>query len=118
MELTRIFEFDSAHKLPWYQGKCSNLHGHTWSLEITVSGQINKNGIVIDFVDLKKIVNENVVEKLDHSYLNDIIENPTAENIIFWVGEQIKEKLELQNIKLSKIRLYETKNSYAEQDFR
>jgi len=67
--------FDSAHKLEWHQGKCQNLHGHRWEVEIRIKTiRLDENGIVIDFGDLKRILP-------DHQNLNDWIPNPTAENI-------------------------------------
>ena len=64
MLITKEFTFDAAHKLDWHQGKCKNLHGHTYKLQVTVVGELNKNGIVIDFGDLKNIVNNKVIEVL------------------------------------------------------
>ena len=108
MEITKEFTFDSAHQLNWHQGKCKNLHGHTYKLRVTVKGEIKQNGIIIDFGELKKIVNESVIEQLDHKFLNDIIDNPTAENLIVWIWDQLKSKLNL-----SEIRLWETPTSYV-----
>jgi 6-pyruvoyltetrahydropterin/6-carboxytetrahydropterin synthase len=110
MLISKIFTFDSAHKLPNYKGKCANLHGHTWKLIIAVEGEVNKKtGMIIDFNEIKKIVNEKVIEKLDHAYLNDTLENPTCENITLWIQK------ELTSLKgLKKITLYETEKSFCE----
>jgi 6-pyruvoyltetrahydropterin/6-carboxytetrahydropterin synthase len=108
VSITKEFTFDAAHKLDWHKGKCKNLHGHTYKLGITIKGKLNKNGVVIDFIDLKKIINNEVIKILDHKYLNDIIENPTAENTIVWIWNQLKDKLNL-----TKIKLWETPTSYA-----
>ncbi len=107
--ITKIFTFDSAHKLNNYPGNCANLHGHTWTMHISVKGEVDSNGFVIDFRDLNKIVNDCVISKLDHKYLNDIISQPTAENICTWAWQQLKDKL----IGLEEIKLYETANSYC-----
>ena len=106
--ITKEFTFDSAHQLKWHKGKCKNLHGHTYKLQITIQGALNKDGIVIDFGDLKKIVKEKVIEKLDHQFLNEIIKNPTAENMVVWMWEQLEKEL-----KLFEIKLWETPTSYA-----
>jgi 6-pyruvoyltetrahydropterin/6-carboxytetrahydropterin synthase len=74
MIIVRQFTFDSAHKLDWHKGKCKNLHGHTYRLQIAIKGEMNKNGIVMDFKELDKIVKQSVIEKLDHIYLNKIME--------------------------------------------
>ncbi len=108
MIIAKLFEFDAAHKLPNHSGKCKNLHGHTYKLEISVSGKINEKGMVIDFHDLDKIVRENVLDILDHSYLNDTIPNPTAENIVLWIWKKLENK-----IALNKIKLWETQDSCA-----
>ena len=108
VEISRKFSFEASHKLDWYQGKCKNLHGHSYKLEIIIRGEINKNGILIDFHELKKIVKEEIIIELDHKYLNDIIENPTAENIAIWIWEKLKNILPLKEI-----LLHETENCYV-----
>jgi 6-pyruvoyltetrahydropterin/6-carboxytetrahydropterin synthase len=112
MEITKIFEFDSAHKLDWHSGKCKNLHGHTYKLEVTISGKLNKNGIVMDFSDLKKIVNECIIDKFDHKFLNDTFENPTAETMTVVFFQLILEKLP-EDITLKEVKLWETPTSFA-----
>lgn len=77
-------KFDAAHRLPNYPGKCANLHGHTWSVDIEVEGLIdNKNGMVMDFTLLKKAASS-LIEVLDHQIVNEYISNPTCENIVGW----------------------------------
>ena len=97
--VTRRFSFDAAHHLPHYDGKCHNLHGHTYVLDVTVTGEVSfdkndpKQGMIIDFGDLKKIVNDNVVERYDHQNLNKFFENPTAECMVMFIGEMIEQLL-------------------------
>lgn len=91
MFVTRKFTFDSAHYLTDYYGKCERLHGHTYILEVTLEGKVQPNGLVIDFVVLKKIVQKQILAKIDHQLLNDIIENPSAERLAMWVWEQLKD---------------------------
>ena len=110
MTLSKAFTFDSAHKLPFYNGKCANLHGHTWKLTVAVSGETDeKTGMIVDFKEIKEIVQEKVISRLDHAYLNDIIENPTCENLLFWIRKQLKT---LNGLK--KLVLYETESSFCE----
>ncbi|MBU0668411.1 6-carboxytetrahydropterin synthase QueD [Patescibacteria group bacterium] len=111
MLVTKIFSFDSAHNLTDYDGKCEHLHGHTYKLEVTVEGKIKHNGLVIDFVLLKKIVKEHVLDKLDHTYLNDTIENPSAERIAMWIWDQLKNCGFDGEVRLHEIVLWETPTS-------
>ncbi len=114
MTATKRFEFDYAHKLPNYDGNCANLHGHRGVLELTVNkapNHLRKEGMIIDFKDLKAIV-QPVVDKLDHAYLNDIIKNPTAENICRWFYNELFET-DLRYC-LVRIRVYETSDSFID----
>lgn len=109
MQVTKKFTFDSAHKLLNYKGKCKNLHGHTYMLNVTVSGDIDKkSGMVIDFVDLKRIVNKKIIDILDHNMLNEVIEQPTAENLAVWIWDQLKDEFNI-----CKIELWETPDSFV-----
>ncbi len=105
------FEFDAAHFLPHYHGKCERLHGHTYKLVVQVEGIPDQEGMVIDFLLLKKTVRDNVLAQLDHSCLNDILPQPTAENIAIWVWQQLVNKLEEANYKLSEVQVWETRTS-------
>jgi len=109
MLITKKFTFDSAHKLLNYEGKCKHLHGHTYTLNVTVKGEVEKNsGMIIDFGDIKKIVKKNALDTLDHNYLNDIIEQPTAENIAVWIWNHLN-----KDLNLFKIELWETPDSFV-----
>lgn len=108
MLVCKEFTFEAAHKLLNYKGKCANLHGHTYKLQITVSGPVKKDGMVMDFTELNKIVETAVLKKLDHSYLNEIIKQPTAENISIWIWDQLKKPL-----RMYQITLWETPTSYV-----
>lgn len=100
MLVTKEFFFDAAHRLKKYNGPCANLHGHTYKLHITVSGSVNKNGMVIDFIILKKIIQDKILSILDHKFINKIIKQPTAENITIWIWKKLKKNLPLYEIKL------------------
>jgi 6-pyruvoyltetrahydropterin/6-carboxytetrahydropterin synthase len=112
MSLTRKFVFDSAHKLSNYKGKCKHLHGHTYLLKVTIRGTINeKTGIIMDFGDIEKIVNELVIKRLDHHYINDVIKIPTAENIVRWIWKVLSPEFKRYKIGLYKLELQETPSS-------
>lgn len=88
MIVSRAVTFDAAHLLPYYEGKCKNLHGHTWKVEVAVEGRImEEHGLVVDFSRLKQWMEDNIVMEYDHTYLNDKMDNPTAENIALAIKE-------------------------------
>jgi len=87
--VTKEFTFDAAHHLTKYYGKCEKPHGHTYRLLVTISGPIGQNGLLIDFVILKRIVTKHILDHLDHNDLNTILENPTAENIALWIWNKL-----------------------------
>ncbi len=111
--ITKSFAFDSAHNLIRYKGKCEKLHGHTYRLDVTVRGKLSKDDMVIDFVDLKNIVKNNVIKFLDHSYLNDLIEQPSAENIAFWIWSKLEPLIESNRYRLYELKLWETPTSFV-----
>jgi 6-pyruvoyltetrahydropterin/6-carboxytetrahydropterin synthase len=107
-------EFDAAHKIESYKGKCANLHGHTWKVEIFVLGEkLDPTGMIVDFCVLKQRLKE-ITEKLDHSYLNETKEigNPTSENLSKYIFEKMGDLAE--NVKLEKIRIWENPRSWCE----
>jgi len=139
IRVSKQFNFESAHALWNYDGKCKNIHGHTYKLFITVIGTpINnpedvKQGMVIDFGDLKKIVKENIVDVFDHAVILNkkapysSFKNvpqmfdrfittdyqPTCENMVIHFAEIIKTYLP-KEVDLFSIRLYETETSFGE----
>jgi len=116
MRISKSFTFDAAHRLPDYEGKCANLHGHTYTLEVVVEGDVNPaSGMVMDFGLLKDVV-KTVLENYDHAYLNDLMHNPTAENIIIALFEELSVLLDMQmfSAPLYKLILWETPTSYVE----
>lgn len=89
--------FSSAHNLRGYHGKCEELHGHNWKVGVVVaSPKLDKTGMVLDFKYLKKKLND-VLEKLDHKYLNRISyfkkANPTSENIAKYIYDSLKQQI-------------------------
>ena len=121
MKIGRHFEFDASHSLPQNEiyGPCGNLHGHRYELVIEVCGEMTSEGWICNFSDVKKIVNQEILEKFDHAHLNDYINVPTAENICLFIAEHLKSRIEKEtpNIQLSRIKLYETSKCYAAVDY-
>lgn len=140
IRITKQFTFETGHALYGYDGKCRNVHGHSYKLSVTVFGQpIDDNshvkyGMVIDFSDLKKIVKEEIVNVFDHATVfnkntphvelaNELMDRghnvllvdyqPTSEMMIIDFANKIKLRLP-DNIKLHSLRLQETATSYAE----
>ncbi|OHD55425.1 MAG: 6-carboxytetrahydropterin synthase QueD [Spirochaetes bacterium GWF1_51_8] len=112
--LTKDFKFDAAHSLENYHGKCENLHGHTYKLSVTVKARmLPENGMIVDFVELSKIVKDNIISKLDHSFINDTVKQSTAENIVMWIHGKLAEILTTEVYEFYEIKLWETETSYA-----
>lgn len=112
MLVGKEFTFDSAHFLPKYYGKCERMHGHTYCLRITVDGKVGENGLVIDFVVLKKIVKKQILEKLDHQVINDVIEVASCENIAKWIWDQLVDLKSLVQSELDDPNLPESITKY------
>ncbi len=108
MDIFRIFTIEAAHRLPNVPAghKCARLHGHSFRVELHVSGEVDeRTGWIMDFAEVKAIF-QPVYDRLDHHYLNDIagLENPTSENLAHWIWNEIKSQLPL----LSKVIVHET----------
>lgn len=112
--VTKAFEFDAAHNLIEYRGKCESLHGHTYRLEVTVCGQELQAGLLMDFAELKELVSQLVVSKLDHSYLNDLFPQPSTELIALWVFQTLSEPIAQRGLQLKAVKLFETSTSWVE----
>jgi len=118
LSICRRFKFDAAHRLPNHEGKCQRFHGHSFSLEVELAGFIKKEGpakdMIIDFGELKSIVNETVIDNLDHYNLNEIYENPTAEVIVSHLKEVLCQYFNKSTTRLVRLRLYETDDNFVE----
>lgn len=134
--LTKIFHFEMAHAIDGYNGVCKNIHGHSYELHVTVGSDeeeqefIPAPGFILDFKELKQIVNKSVIDTFDHKLVlsNNYIakhshvrdqENlvlweaePTAENLLLYMQRVIRKDLP-SIMKLTELKLYETKNSFA-----
>lgn len=139
VRVTKEFRFEMAHALWNYDGLCKNIHGHSYIMNVTVIGEPNRDvndvkyGMVIDFGDLKKMVNESIVNRMDHSLViserskhDTLLQTeqmfdrrhitpyqPTCENMVVEFAKIIRELLP-ENVELYSIKLWETANSYAE----
>jgi len=111
MVLVKKFSFEAAHNLVKYHGKCERLHGHTYRLTVKVEGPLNEEDMVMDFAELKKMVEDRVIKKLDHSYLNELFEQPTTERVAIWIWEQLSGPLRECGVRLVEIELWETETS-------
>ncbi|MBS1550430.1 MAG: 6-carboxytetrahydropterin synthase [Bacteroidetes bacterium] len=140
IRITKIFTFETAHVLYNYDGKCKNMHGHSYKLFVTVKGkpiqdvQHPKNGMVVDFGDIKSIVKKEIIEVWDHAVLLNATTphkelgmdleqkghkviycnyQPTCENMLYDIADKIKKHLP-QGIDLAYLKMHETENSYGE----
>jgi len=139
IKITKQFSFEMAHALRNYDGLCRNIHGHSYKMDITLAGQplqdesSPKNGMVMDFGDLKRLVNEEIISLLDHALVlnaktdTQLIEmlkhnfekivvvdfQPTTENLLNFIADKLKTRL-TETVKLCRIRLRETDSSYAD----
>ena len=143
MQITTRLEFDAGHRIPCHKSQCRNLHGHRYVIEITLSGDIinqentSENGMVMDFSDVKKIARDSVVDVWDHAFLvfkddvavlnflNSLPHHktvvfstvPTAENMAaeaFKILNNQYKDIYGNQLKLERVRLYETPNSWAD----
>jgi 6-pyruvoyltetrahydropterin/6-carboxytetrahydropterin synthase len=112
------FTFDAAHQLPLHDGKCKNLHGHTYRVRVTYDAKMlikdgPKSGMVIDFGDLKAVWKERIEPLVDHQFLNDTLPVPhtTAENIARWMLKMFREAL--GTYAGLTVTVYETPTSWA-----
>jgi len=136
VRITKEFDFEAAHALEGYFGKCKDIHGHSYHLKVTVTGQVDRDservqvGMVMDFTDLKRIVKERVIDQFDHMlilkdnsrFLGIEKENervlyvpyqPTCENMLLDIVDRIREDLP-SGVNLHSALLRETPRSYAE----
>jgi 6-pyruvoyltetrahydropterin/6-carboxytetrahydropterin synthase len=99
--------------LPHHTGKCSRLHGHSYRLDVALEGPLHTagpaSGMVVDFDELSRIVRAAIVDTLDHRFLNDLIENPTSENIVVWVWRKLDPLVD----GLAELTLWETATGCA-----
>lgn len=140
IRVTKVFNFEMAHALQGYDGLCSNIHGHSYELSVTIKGSPEENtaspklGMVMDFSVLKKIINDTIISKFDHTLVvkkgslniedlksknamfNRFIEfdfQPTSENLLIYFADEIR-KILPKSLMLFSLKLRETNSSFAE----
>lgn len=118
--LTKTFHFEAAHSLPGHRGKCARVHGHSYTLEVSVRGPIKQtlgasdDGMVMDFEELSQIVQQAVLERLDHQDLNEVTGvRTTAENLAHWIWDVLVRE-GLSEALLYRICLWETARGRVE----
>jgi 6-pyruvoyltetrahydropterin/6-carboxytetrahydropterin synthase len=110
--------FSSAHQLRGYKGKCENLHGHNYKIEIYARGrELNNTGLLVDFVELKHAADE-IVQFLDHKNINELPPfdeelNPSAENLARFILERVASRIRDERVQIYKVRCFETPTSVA-----
>lgn len=109
--IAKEFRFEASHQLPFHDGKCARLHGHSWRGVVYVSGDSladsgPKQGMVMDYADVKKVLKPLLDQYLDHHHLNDTlgIESPTSESVSRWIFEKLQES----GLNVSAVRIDET----------
>ena len=127
LTITKEFVFNAAHRL--YRndlspeknletyGQCCKLHGHTYRLQVAVTGDVGENGMILDFGLLKRIVNDVIISRYEHVFLNDLEEYrdvpPTVENMLVHIFRVLEKRLNEINILVVSATLYETPTSWA-----
>jgi 6-pyruvoyltetrahydropterin/6-carboxytetrahydropterin synthase len=110
MKVAREFHFDAAHYTLDCKGSaCEKPHGHTYKLRVIVEGPVKDDGMVIDFLDIKSIVTRVILSKLDHSDLNAHFKNPTTENVVQWIFDELKDEMNVVSV-----RVWEGEGKWAE----
>lgn len=134
MRVAKEFRWEMGHRLPFHEGLCKNLHGHSYKMLVEFTGELNEHGILVDYYDIKKIV-EPIVDELDHSIIVNekdtvlinaltklnsrhviIKSDTTAENICTYFLEKIKQSDLPVSVSKIKLRVFETENTYAEEE--
>jgi len=133
VKIAKEFRWEMGHRLPDHFGMCKNIHGHSYKMLVEFEGDLDEQGMIIDYYDVEKIINP-IVEKLDHAFMvnkNDktVLEflkkmnskkvvvdfQSTAENICTFILDEVKKSNLPSNVKGIKLRVYETVDDYAEE---
>ncbi len=116
-EVSVEYTFAAGHALRGYKGKCENVHGHNYKVQLTVGGeQLNSTGLLIDFVEVRTSIKE-LVERLDHRFLNDLPPfdklNPSAENIAKYFYDELERQIRDRGLQVQAITVWETDTTSA-----
>ncbi len=134
MKIAKKFHWEMGHRLPEHFGLCKNIHGHSYKMIVEFEGELDEQGMVIDFYDVEKIINP-IIEKLDHAFMVkdddeitvEFLEKldskkvvvdffATVESICIYISDKIIKSNLPKNIKFIKVRVYETAEDYAEEE--
>jgi 6-pyruvoyltetrahydropterin/6-carboxytetrahydropterin synthase len=116
-EVSVEHSFSAGHALRNYKGKCENVHGHNYKVQVTLAGnQLNTEGLLMDFVELRAAL-KGLLEKLDHHFLNDIPPfdqlNPSAENLAKYICDAIEPRARNQGLRVQGVTIWETDTTSA-----
>ena len=112
MRVGKEFVFHAAHNLAGYAGKCENLHGHSYRMRVEAEGPVREDGMVMDFAEISRIVEERVISRLDHSYLNDVLGGTSSlERLAEWAWREME-----GHLPLCRIQLWETDSNFLTYD--
>lgn len=133
MKIAKEFRWEMGHRLPEHFGQCKNIHGHSYKMLVEFEGELDKNGMIIDYYDVEKFINP-IIEKLDHAFMVNkddkvvleflekmnskkvvVVFQSTAENICTYILNEVKRTNLPQNVNSIKVRVYETSHDYAEE---
>jgi len=116
-EISVEYTFAAGHALRGYKGKCENVHGHNYRVQVMVGGeQLDSAGLLMDFVDLRKGI-KGLVERLDHRFLNDLPPfdrvNPSAENLAKYFCEELEPQVRERGLRVQAVAVWETDTTSA-----
>jgi 6-pyruvoyltetrahydropterin/6-carboxytetrahydropterin synthase len=116
-EVRVITHFAAAHQLRHFKGKCEQLHGHNWKVEVTLRGEgLTDEGLLIDFREVRNMTDD-ILEELDHSFLNDLPafkdQNPSSENIAAYIFKELGTRLSDHNVRVSCVTAWESDTACA-----
>jgi 6-pyruvoyltetrahydropterin/6-carboxytetrahydropterin synthase len=116
-EVSVEYTFAAGHALRGYKGKCENVHGHNYKVQVTVAGErLDSTGLLLDFVDLRKAL-KGLVERLDHRFLNDLEPfdklNPSAENIAKYFCDELQPQVGERDLEILAVKVWETDTTSA-----
>ncbi len=116
-EISVDYSFAAGHALRGYKGKCENVHGHNYKVQVTIAGeQLNAIGLLMDFVELRAAIKA-LVEHLDHRFLNDLPPfdklNPSAENLAKYFCQELEPQVRTQGFRVKAVRVWETDETSA-----
>lgn len=116
-ELKIVTRFAAAHQLTMVGAKCENMHGHNWKIEVYIKGgRLDEGGVLMDFGEIKAHVAE-IIELLDHRYLNELPHftgrQPSSENIAFFIADELQKRIDRPGLQVSRVAAWESEDACA-----